>query len=79
MKWCLVTWPSDILSADKPQFYQKRPFMAHMERKDNFKLSSGRARWKKQNSFLTSFIQPETSVDVIGTMWFHKLSYAYVI
>lgn len=49
--------------------------MVYMERKDNFE--SGKARWKKQSTFLTSFIQPETSVDVIGT--FHKLSYTYVI
>lgn len=51
--------------------------MVHMERKDSFKLSSGKARWKKQTTFSTSFIQPETFVDVIGT--FHKLSYAYMI
>lgn len=52
--------------------------MVHMETgEDDFAFSSERARWKKQRTFLTSFIQPEASVDVMGS--FHKFSWAYVI
>lgn len=69
-RFCLLINPH-FARRDKPSF------MVHTERKDSFKFSSGKTKWKKQTTFLTSFIQPETFVDVIST--FHKLSYAYMI